>query len=150
MKLIDVIDRYDIDLAAAGGMLMFLARPYERGVITEKDTDGLELRRGDIHSYMKLLDKMVNREGIGDSMARGWFALSQRVGVDASTDMAGDNIEKGVSTLFDARFTDLNPTRFACITNTRAGMHLHPIVYTLGVPTKNKLVELGLGEFASP
>lgn len=85
---------------------------------------------GDFNAYVKLTEMMANREGgIGNAMADGWFALSKKVGVNAWEDPDGDNIVKGVSTLFDARFTSLDPTRFVNAVNPKAGQHLHPITY---------------------
>ncbi|MFC1893164.1 aldehyde ferredoxin oxidoreductase C-terminal domain-containing protein [Chloroflexota bacterium] len=67
-------------------------------ILFTKDTGGLVLKTGDFDSYTKLLDKWINREDIGEYMAQGWLALSERVGVDASTDAEdGASIEMAAS-----------------------------------------------------
>lgn len=129
IRLFAEMNNLGIDLATAVGMMRFITRLYERGVITKKDTDNLDLRTGDIRAYMNLLEKMAKREGVGDAMARGWYALSERLGVDAHMDDDGDAIIKGTSALYDARFTTLDPTRFECIVNPKGAMHNHSITY---------------------
>jgi aldehyde:ferredoxin oxidoreductase len=118
-------------------MLKFITRLQERGVITRKDTDGLELKMGDSKSFLRLVDKIVNREGIGDTMARGWFALGDRFGVDPNTDTDGYQIVKGCSTFFDARSTSLNPATFSEIVNTKPGAELHPITIMPNQPIES-------------
>ncbi|RJQ51716.1 MAG: hypothetical protein C4530_19775 [Desulfobacteraceae bacterium] len=132
MELLATANRLGIDFSSMAGMTKFLIRLKERGILTTKDTDGLDLRLGDIQSCLKLAHKIANRDGIGDSMAQGWHALASRVGVDPNTDPDGDGIVKGTSTLYDGRFTPMDPTRFMCVVNPRGGMHSHPITYYPG------------------
>ena len=53
---------------------------YERGLISERDTDGLRLEWGDVEAFMELLKKVAHREGIGDLLAQGVKEASQRLG----------------------------------------------------------------------
>lgn len=39
---------------------------YEKGIITKEDTSGIELRRGDQETVLKLMRMMVNKEGFGE------------------------------------------------------------------------------------
>jgi aldehyde:ferredoxin oxidoreductase len=132
MELLAESNRLGIDFSAMAGMSKFLIRLKERGLLTTRDMDGLDLRLGDIQAYLKMAHKLANRDGIGDHMAQGWHALSLRVGVDPNTDPDGDGIVKGTSTLYDGRFTPMDPTRFMCVVNPRGGMHSHPITYYPG------------------
>jgi aldehyde:ferredoxin oxidoreductase len=127
MRLVEICDRAGIDFRTIVGMLKFVTRLYERGVISKNDTDGLELKMGDSKVFLRLVEKIINRDGIGDVMARGWFALGERFGVDPDTDIDGYQMVKGCSTFFDARSTSLNPVTFAEIVNTKPGAELHPI-----------------------
>jgi len=115
-------------------MLKFIIRLYEHGIITQKDTDGLELKMGDINTCIKLVEKIAGRDGIGDTLARGWFALGEKVGVDPNTDVDGDQIEKGCSMFFDARAFSLNPLTFGEIVNAKPGAELHPVTLTSNLP----------------
>jgi aldehyde:ferredoxin oxidoreductase len=127
MRLVEMCDRAGIDFRTIVGMLKFVASLYERKAITPKDLDGLELKMGDSKTFFRLLEKIINRDGIGDIMAKGWFALGERFGVDPNTDTDGYQMIKGCSTFFDARTSSLNPVTFAEIVNTKPGAELHPI-----------------------
>ncbi len=126
MRLVEMCDRAGIDFRTIIGMLNFVTGLYERGIINKKDIDGLELRRGDSKTFLKLVEKIIERDGIGDTMARGWFALSDKFGVDPDTDVDGYHMVKGSSTFFDARTSSLNPVTFSEIVNTKPGAELHP------------------------
>jgi aldehyde:ferredoxin oxidoreductase len=127
MRLVEVCDRAGIDFRTVIGMLRFISGLYERGIITEKDTDGLELKRGNTGAFFTLTDKLINRDGIGDVMANGWFALAERFGIDPDGDEDGYHIIKGTSSFFDALTYALSPVTFAEIVNTKPGAELHPV-----------------------
>jgi aldehyde:ferredoxin oxidoreductase len=113
MKLVSLLHRHGMCMFTGGRMLHFVTRLYERGLISIQDTGGLELRTGDIDSYIQLLEKWVNREDIGDYMAQGWFALSERVGVNAATDFEdGVPIVRGNDVLHDVRWGQYGPAWF--------------------------------------
>jgi len=137
MRLVELCDRAGIDFRTIIGMLRFTTGLYERGVITQKDTDGLELKMGDSKTFLRLVEKIVSREGIGDIMANGWFALGDKFGVDPNTDIDGYQIVKGCSTFFDARSTSLNPVTFAEIVNTKPGAELHPVTIMPNQPIES-------------
>ena len=134
MKLLEMCDSLGMCCLTVVRMIRFIIRLYERGVITQKDTDGLELKMGDINTCIKLVEKIAGSDGIGDTLARGWFALGEKVGVDPDTDMDGAQIEKGCSMFFDARFTSLHPGVFAEIVNTKPGAEIHPVTFTPNLP----------------
>lgn len=127
MELLGTANRLGIDFSTAVGMIKFITRLGERGVLKDKEIHGL--RMGEIDGFIKAMHKIANRDGLGDSMASGWYPLMDRIGIDPNADPDGDGIVKGTSTLYDARFTPLDPTRLACVVNPRGGMHSHPITY---------------------
>lgn len=137
MRLVELCDRAGIDFRTIIGMLRFITGLYERGAITQKDTDGLEVKKGDSKTYLRLLEKIINRDGIGDTMASGWFALGDRFGVDPDKDIDGYQMVKGCSTFFDARSTSLNPVTFAEIVNTKPGAELHPVTIMPNQPIES-------------
>jgi aldehyde:ferredoxin oxidoreductase len=137
MRLVEVCDRAGIDFLTVLAMLRFITRLYERGIITQKDTDGLELKMGDSETFLRLVEKIINREGIGDAMARGWFALGDRFGVDPNMDIDGYQIIKGCSTFFDARSTSLSPLTFSEIVNTKPSAELHPVTIMPNQPIES-------------
>ena len=108
--LFDLCNRAGVVLFSAMRMLHFVTRMYERGFISGKDTGGLVLKTGDFEAYAKLLQKLVNREDIGEYMARGWYALSNKVGVDPAVEfLDGCAIVRGFDAIEDPRLNTFSP-----------------------------------------
>ena len=55
---------------------------YEKGIITKKDTGGIELKWGDVDAIEQLVRMIGSREGIGDLLAQG----SRRFGAHFSAE----------------------------------------------------------------
>ncbi len=53
---------------------------YEKGLLTPADTDGLELRWGNVEAIRALLHRVAHRQGLGDILAEGTRLASQRLG----------------------------------------------------------------------
>jgi aldehyde:ferredoxin oxidoreductase len=53
---------------------------YEKGLLTEKETDGLKLRWGNIEAFIQMLERLAYRQGIGDFLAQGVKAASEQLG----------------------------------------------------------------------
>jgi aldehyde:ferredoxin oxidoreductase len=128
MKLLSLLDSYGICYVTALAMIRFITDLYERGTISKTDIDGLELKIGDIDSYIKLVEKIANREGIGDTMARGWYALSEQIGIDEDTYEQSRGVIKGTSIIIGAQERSL-PLLLETVVSPRGGMHQHPPVY---------------------
>ena len=61
-----------IDVISITGMLAWLMELYENGVISKEDTDGIAMHWGDRDAIIKMSNKIINREGIGDILADGF------------------------------------------------------------------------------
>ena len=134
LMLFDLATRAGLDMFTAVRMLHFVSRLYERGIISSKDTGGLEIKRGDFNSYRKLLEQYINRQHIGEYMAQGWYALSDKVGVDAASDwMDGASIVRNFDTITDARFDGFDPGHgLAAILRPRGQLLLQDTMYPAG------------------
>lgn len=53
---------------------------YEKGLLTQSDTEGLKLHWGDAEAFVRLLEKVAFRQGIGDLLAEGVKEASRRLG----------------------------------------------------------------------
>lgn len=73
-------DKYGIDIISMGGVLGFAFECYEKGIISEKDTDGLKLEWGNKDAVLKLIDKIVFREGFGSVLAEGSRKAAKTIG----------------------------------------------------------------------
>ncbi|GAF68101.1 unnamed protein product, partial [marine sediment metagenome] len=65
-KANDICNRAGIDTISAGTTIAFAMECYENNLISKEDTDGLELTWGNSEAIIALLNKIINREGIGD------------------------------------------------------------------------------------
>jgi aldehyde:ferredoxin oxidoreductase len=72
-----------LDTIGGGMMVSFAMECFENGIITEEDTGGLKLNFGNASAMVKLLEMTVNREGIGDLLARGFEACIEAWGPEA-------------------------------------------------------------------
>ena len=79
-KANDMCNRAGMDTISAGATIAFAMECYEKGVITSADTDGIELNWENGDAVLKLLDKMIRREGIGDVLADGVKKASEKLG----------------------------------------------------------------------
>ncbi|MEX2707040.1 MAG: aldehyde ferredoxin oxidoreductase C-terminal domain-containing protein [Candidatus Freyrarchaeum guaymaensis] len=131
-KLMDLMNRYGLCMLTTIRMMYFVTRMYEQGVVTKEDTGGLELKLGDVDTYIALIEKIVKREDIGAVMAEGWYPLSEELCVDASAEFRyGCSIVKGVDTLIDARLWKSHFSPAMGFTNVvhSKGKHVHGATY---------------------
>ncbi|MBM4276998.1 MAG: aldehyde ferredoxin oxidoreductase family protein [Deltaproteobacteria bacterium] len=71
IKANELCNRAGIDTISGGAAIAFAYECYEKGTITKQDTDGLELRWGDIDAALKLIEMITERKGIGAILAEG-------------------------------------------------------------------------------
>lgn len=81
--LADVADRLGMDVNETGWVIGWVMECYEKGILTKKDTDGIEMNWGNVESVRKMLYKISNREGIGDLLAEGVKRASEEIGGEA-------------------------------------------------------------------
>jgi aldehyde:ferredoxin oxidoreductase len=84
IKANDVCNRLGIDTISAGAVVAFAMECYEKGLITKKDTGGIDLSWGNPKAVVALAEMMGNREGIGDILADGVQAAAQKIGKSAA------------------------------------------------------------------
>jgi len=83
IKGMELANYYGIDAISAGVIVGFAMDCYERGILTQKDLDGIEANFGNSEALLKLLEKMGKREGIGDILAEGVRIAGQKIGKGA-------------------------------------------------------------------
>lgn len=72
-----------IDTMSAGSSIAFAMDLYERGVLTPKDTGGINLSWGNGNAMETLILQMAYREGIGAILSQGVYKASKIIGQDA-------------------------------------------------------------------
>jgi len=80
IKLNDICNRYGLDTISAGSTAAFAIECYENGLITSKDTGGIELSWGNHEAIVAMTEKLARREGFGDVLADGVRLAAERIG----------------------------------------------------------------------
>ena len=79
----DICNRAGLDTISSGSIIAFAIELYENGILTQQDTDGIDLRWGNHRSIVAMTRKLANREGIGDVLANGVKRASEIIGKGA-------------------------------------------------------------------
>jgi len=75
---------YGLDTISTSHIIAFAMLLYEKGVITRKDTDGLEIKWGDPDIVMMLIEKIAFREEFGNLLAEGVRRMAEKIGDEAT------------------------------------------------------------------
>jgi aldehyde:ferredoxin oxidoreductase len=79
-KCKELCQRYGIDQVTP---IPFAMELFEKGIITKKDTNGVELKWGDEDAVHEIIRKIAFREGFGDVLAEGSVSAARKIGKDA-------------------------------------------------------------------
>jgi aldehyde:ferredoxin oxidoreductase len=78
-----ICNAYGMDTISAGTIIAFAMECYENGIITKKDTDGIEMTWGNHRALVAMTEKIAKREGFGDVLADGVKIAAERIGKGA-------------------------------------------------------------------
>ncbi len=67
----ELLNRAGMDSISAGTTVAYAVECYEKGLITQQQLDGLDLKWGNSQAIIALVKKMIARDGIGDKLADG-------------------------------------------------------------------------------
>ena len=71
---------YSLDTISTGGVIAFAMECFEKGLLSTKDTDGIELRFGNDEAMLKVIELIAQRQGIGNLLAEGTARLAKKIG----------------------------------------------------------------------
>jgi aldehyde:ferredoxin oxidoreductase len=117
-RIKELCHQFGVDYASAAGCISFAMELFQRGLITSRDTDGLELTWGNEDAAIQMLLKITYREGFGDTLAEGSLRAAKRIGKEA---------EQYVMTTKGVEMMSLDPRSgqrgwvFGDLTNPRGG-----------------------------
>jgi len=80
IKTVEMCNRYGMDTIATGTTIAFAMECYERGIITDKDTGGIELTWGSAPAIIAIIDEMGKRKGFGAVLADGVKSAAEQIG----------------------------------------------------------------------
>ena len=114
IKCGDIANRYGIDILTFTSLFGFMVDLYSRGIISTKDTDGIELR-DDFETIVNVMSLVTQRKGIGNFLAEGFPNTIATIGRDCEKYAM---LIKGTDVDFDARVS-LGLESFTAVTNPR-------------------------------
>jgi aldehyde:ferredoxin oxidoreductase len=82
-KANEMCNRFTLDTISTSSVVSFAMECFEHGLITLKDTDGIDLRFGNVEGMLKTVEMIAQRKGIGDLLAEGTKRAAEKIGGDA-------------------------------------------------------------------
>ncbi len=79
----ELCNAYGLDTISTGSAIAFAMECFERGLLTGKDTDGLELTFGHAPAMIEMVERIARREGLGDTLAEGVKRAAEMTGPEA-------------------------------------------------------------------
>ncbi len=79
LLLTTMCDQLGIDTHSCGATICFAMEAWQRGLLTDRDTDGLDLSWGNIDTIIQLVRKIAYREGFGNLLAEGHKRASKQI-----------------------------------------------------------------------
>ena len=83
LHLSTLCSRLGLDTISAGSAIAFAMELYEKGILTMKDTQGMQLVWGDGQVQEQLLRQMALRSGFGAVLTDGVRAAAERIGANS-------------------------------------------------------------------
>ena len=82
-KAHELCNKYGLDTISASVAVGFAMECFEKGIITEVDTDGLKLEFGNAEAMLKLVEMIAHRQGVGYILGEGIVAAAKKFGKGA-------------------------------------------------------------------
>jgi aldehyde:ferredoxin oxidoreductase len=79
-KANELCNRYGMDTISVGGVVAFAIECFEHDLITVEDTGGLELAWGDSECVLSLIQKIGEKEDIGELLSEGTRRAAEEIG----------------------------------------------------------------------
>jgi aldehyde:ferredoxin oxidoreductase len=139
-KALELCNRYGMDTIEIGGVLGFAMECYERGLISRKETGGIDLKWGDPKAMLEMIRQIGEVEGFGGVLSQGLVAASKAIG--QSSEKYAIHTKGASFAAHDPR--GYNSVGLAYATNPRGACHLQG--YTNVFERTVTMPELGMEE----
>ena len=80
VKFAEDCDRMGLDSMSAGNVVAWAMDLYEKGILTKKEVNDLDLKFGNEEAYAQMPNIIANRIGIGDILADGSKRAAKKIG----------------------------------------------------------------------
>jgi aldehyde:ferredoxin oxidoreductase len=79
-----LVNQYGVDNLEIGSIISWAMELYEEGILTSKDTDGIDLRFGNDEALIEMVHHICKRDTwLGDVLAEGGIGASEKIGKDS-------------------------------------------------------------------
>ncbi len=76
-----LVNQFGMDNLETGSLISWAMELYELGIITDKETDGLDLSWGNDEAVLEMIERISYRKGfLGDALADGGIPASKKIG----------------------------------------------------------------------
>ena len=72
-----------MDTISAGAMVGFAIECFQKGLISIRETEGLELKWGDPNTLFSLVQQIGNKQGFGALFSEGTLKAAEKIGKEA-------------------------------------------------------------------
>lgn len=83
IKANEICDRLGIDTISAGNVIAFAMECYEKGIISQRETEGIKFTFGNHEAIIAALERIAYRKGFGDILAEGVKRAAEIIGNEA-------------------------------------------------------------------
>ena len=144
MQANELANRYGMDTISLGNTVAFATEAAERGLLSAKDLEGVDLRWGNHEALLAMIRKIAFREGIGDLLANGSREAARHIGGAApslTVEVKGLELP-----MHDVRAFWSSGLNYAC--GSRGACHLDSLAFAIesGAPFR----EFGYNKKLSP
>jgi aldehyde:ferredoxin oxidoreductase len=78
-----LVNKYGMDTLEVGNIIAWAMELYEKGILTDADTEGLKLEWGNDEAVLEMIVRIAERQGLGDILAEGPLRAAAKIGQDA-------------------------------------------------------------------
>ncbi|HKK90937.1 MAG TPA: aldehyde ferredoxin oxidoreductase family protein [Desulfobacteraceae bacterium] len=78
-----LVNHYGMDNLETGSMISWAMELYEKGILTKKETNGVDLTWGNDEAVIQMIHMIARREGLGDILAKGPLRAAAAIGGDS-------------------------------------------------------------------
>jgi aldehyde:ferredoxin oxidoreductase len=76
----EMCNRWGLDTISTGVSIAFAMECTERGILKKEDTDGIDLRFGNVDGMLEMIRKIAFREGFGAILSDGVMRAAEKIG----------------------------------------------------------------------
>ncbi|NIS78914.1 MAG: aldehyde ferredoxin oxidoreductase [Anaerolineales bacterium] len=78
-----LVNMYGLDTLETGSLIAWAMELYEKGILTDIDTEGLKLEWGNDEAVLEMIKRIALRQGLGDILAEGPLRAAEKIGQDS-------------------------------------------------------------------